>query len=49
MSLVHFDMYPSQVKIIHKQNYNKTPFVPNTDKIKLDFFLLLTMMPKEPI
>ena len=28
MSLVHFDMYPSQVNIIYKRNYKKTPFVP---------------------
>ena len=38
MSPTHSDMYSSQVNIIHKKNYKKTPFKPNVEWIKLDYF-----------
>ena len=38
MSPTHSDMYHSQVNIIHKKNYKKTPFTPNVERIKLDYF-----------
>ena len=38
MSPTHFDMCHSQVNIIHKKNYKRTPFKPNIEWIKLDYF-----------
>ena len=38
MSPTHSDMFPNQVNIIHKKNYKKTPFTPNIEWIKTDYF-----------
>ena len=38
MSLTNSDIYHSQVNIIHKKNYKKTPFTPNVEWIKLYYF-----------